>query len=100
MGKIIEGVWDCVYCGAKKVRGGLRECPQCGHPRDENVTFYIDNPKNYIYDEKAAAKACTGMCGCMHQTRRKAKRFFRLISSIIAVAAIIILIAIIWRIIR
>ena len=40
MGRIIEGVWDCVYCGATKIRGGLRECPQCGHPRDENVEFY------------------------------------------------------------
>ena len=72
MGKIIEGVWDCVYCGAKKVRGGLRECPQCGHPRDENVTFYIDNPKNYVYDEKAAAKARAGpdwlcpSCDCLN----------------------------------
>lgn len=72
MGRIIEGVWDCRYCGAKKVRGGLRECPQCGHPRDEGVTFYIDNPKNYVYDEEKAAKARRGpdwvceACDCLN----------------------------------
>lgn len=72
MGKIIEGVWDCRYCGAKKVRGGLRECPQCGHPRDEGVTFYIDNPQNYVYDEAKAAKARRGpdwacpACNCFN----------------------------------
>lgn len=72
MGRIIEGVWDCAYCGAKKVRGGLRECPQCGHPRDENVKFYIDNPQNYVYDEEKAAKARRGpdwicpACDCLN----------------------------------
>lgn len=48
MGRIIEGVWDCSYCGANKIRGSLRECPNCGHPRDKDITFYIDNPKNYV----------------------------------------------------
>ena len=72
MGRIIEGVWDCRYCGAKKVRGGLRECPQCGHPRDEGITFYIDNPQNYVYDEEKAAKARRGpdwvceACDCLN----------------------------------
>lgn len=72
MGKIIEGVWDCRYCGAKKVRGGLRDCPQCGHPRDEGVTFYIDNPQNYVYDEAKSAKARRGpdwacpACNCFN----------------------------------
>lgn len=72
MGKIIEGVWDCVYCGATKVRGGLRECPQCGHPRDENVEFYMDNPQNYVLDEVLAEKARQGpdwvcqFCDCLN----------------------------------
>lgn len=72
MGKIIEGVWDCAYCGATKVRGGLRECPQCGHPRDENVKFYIDNPQNYVYNEDIAAKVQHGpdwicpACNCLN----------------------------------
>lgn len=72
MGKIIEGVWDCAYCGAAKVRGGLRECPQCGHPRDENVEFYMDNPQNYVLDEALAEKARQGpdwvcqFCDCLN----------------------------------
>ena len=72
MGRIIEGVWDCVYCGATKVRGRLRECPQCGHPRDENVEFYMDNPQNYVLDEALAEKARQGpdwvcqFCDCLN----------------------------------
>lgn len=72
MGRIIEGVWDCTYCGANKVRGSLRECPQCGHPRDEDVTFYIDNPKNYVLDEAAIERARKGpdwvcpSCDCLN----------------------------------
>lgn len=77
MGRIIEGVWDCAYCGAKKVRGSLRDCPQCGHPRDNNVTFYIDNPKNYVYDEEEAARARIGpdwvcpACECLNPADKK-----------------------------
>ena len=72
MGRIIEGVWDCTYCGTTKVRGGLRECPQCGHPRDENVEFYMDNPQNYVLDETLAEKARQGpdwicqFCDCLN----------------------------------
>lgn len=51
---IIEGAWDCVYCGAKAIRGGSRECPQCGHPRDDNVTFYIADPNNVLSKEAEA----------------------------------------------
>lgn len=53
MGRIIEGVWDCTYCDAKKIRGSIYKCPCCGRPRDDDITFYIDNPKNYISDEEA-----------------------------------------------
>lgn len=72
MGRIIEGVWDCVYCGATKVRGGLRECPQCGRPRDENVEFYMDDSQNYVLDEALAEKARQGpdwvcqSCDCLN----------------------------------
>ena len=51
MGRIIEGVWDCKYCGADKIRGSVYKCPNCGRQRDNDVTFYIDNPKNYISKE-------------------------------------------------
>ena len=53
MGKIIEGVWDCPYCGSTKIRGSIYECPVCGRQRDNDITFYIDNPHNYVSDEIA-----------------------------------------------
>lgn len=71
-GKIIENVWDCTYCGATKVRGRFRECPQCGHPRNNNVTFYIDNPQDYVMDEKLVERALQGpdwvcpACECLN----------------------------------
>lgn len=33
MGKIIEGLWDCPFCGNKRIRAGQKTCPDCGHPR-------------------------------------------------------------------
>ena len=53
MGRIIMGYWDCQYCGAKGNPGDTRECPKCGHPRDESVTFYMKD-KEYVSEEKAA----------------------------------------------
>ena len=53
MSKIVEGVWDCRYCGAKKIRGAFRDCPSCGHPRDKTVKFYLDNPNNFVDNETA-----------------------------------------------
>ena len=52
MGRIIMGYWDCQYCGAKGNPGDKRECPKCGHPRDESVTFYMKD-KEYVSEEKA-----------------------------------------------
>ena len=34
MGKIIEGLWDCPFCGNKRIRAGQKTCPDCGHPQD------------------------------------------------------------------
>lgn len=53
-GRIIEGFWNCQYCGAKKIRGGLRECPSCGKARGVGTKFEMDraNP-NYVKPEIA-----------------------------------------------
>lgn len=53
MGRIIEGVWDCQYCGSKKIRGSIYDCPVCGKTRDKDIKFYIDNPHNYVDNETA-----------------------------------------------
>ena len=44
MGRIIEGYWDCAYCGAKGILGRYRDCPSCGKPRGEDTVFYHDPP--------------------------------------------------------
>lgn len=53
--KIVEGLWDCPYCGADKI-GGLRKyCPSCGHPQSEDTTFYVGEEKNYLTEEEINA---------------------------------------------
>lgn len=47
------GYWDCQYCGAKGNRGDTRECPSCGHPRDESVKFYMKDTA-HVSDEEAS----------------------------------------------
>ena len=55
MGKLIEGFWDCHYCGTTGIGGSKRECPNCGKARDENTKFYMNpNEKHYVPKEKAA----------------------------------------------
>ena len=51
MGRLIEGFWDCHYCDKIGIRGGIRECPNCGKARDENTTFYL-NKRNMSYVPK------------------------------------------------
>lgn len=118
-----EITWHCTYCESANKYEDMN-CRNCGAARHIDTKFKsIESPEDAktqqtpaemlddikeitgkaadIYEDVAPILGTlTGMYGCMHQTRRKAKRFFRLIGSIIAVAAIIILIAIIWRIIR
>ena len=52
-GRIIEGCWDCKYCGSDKIRGSIDICPNCGSPRDKDTRFYMDNPKNYVSEDVA-----------------------------------------------
>lgn len=64
MGKIIEGVWDCKYCGTKLISTKERECPVCSRQRDHNIKFYIADPKNYADEEgvKNAQKGPDWLC--------------------------------------
>ena len=52
MGRLIEGLWDCNYCGTKGNRGSIRECPNCGRSRDEDVKFYMPGNITYVSEEK------------------------------------------------
>ena len=54
MTKILEGFWDCKYCGTTQIGGSLRECPNCGKARGEDTYFYLDETvKQYVPEEKA-----------------------------------------------
>ena len=53
MGKIIEGLWDCPFCGNKRIRAGQKICPDCGHPQDENTKFYMPDEIKYVSEEEA-----------------------------------------------
>lgn len=53
MGRLIEGLWDCPYCGTKAIGGSNRECPNCGRPRDDETKFYMPSEINYVSEEKA-----------------------------------------------
>lgn len=50
---IVMGYWDCQYCNTKGVRGDKRECPNCGHPRDESVRFYMKETTALSQEEEA-----------------------------------------------
>lgn len=52
MARHIYGYWDCIYCNSKGIKGDNRECPNCGHPRDEDVKFYIGKEKDIVPESK------------------------------------------------
>ena len=54
MGKLVEGLWDCPFCGNKRIRAGQKTCPSCGHPQDENTKFYMPDEIKYVSEEEAA----------------------------------------------
>ena len=62
MGKIIIGCWDCAYCGTARISGELRDCPNCGRPRDKDVKFYMADPKNYASDQEHVDKNPDWLC--------------------------------------
>lgn len=53
MGKTVEGLWDCPYCGEKGIGGLTKECPNCGRPQDVDTKFYIGAKKRYLDEETA-----------------------------------------------
>lgn len=53
MGRLIEGLWDCKYCNSKGIKGGQRQCPNCGHTRDDDVKFYMPGSITYVDENKA-----------------------------------------------
>ena len=53
MGRIIEGLWDCAYCGTTGIRGGQQHCSNCGRARTKDTTFYMAGQKRYVSQDVA-----------------------------------------------
>lgn len=50
--KIVEGIWDCPYCGAEGIGGLKKYCPNCGHPQDKGTCFRLGEEKHYLSEEE------------------------------------------------
>lgn len=37
---VVEGFWDCPYCGTKRIRGRYYYCPNCGKGRGQETQCY------------------------------------------------------------
>ena len=62
MGKIVVGCWDCDYCGADRISGEIKICPNCGKPRGKDIKFYMAGPKNYVEDPDKVNKNPDWLC--------------------------------------
>lgn len=62
MGKIFMGYWDCPYCGTKKNMGDVRNCPNCGKPRGDDVKFYMDSTSEEVKGADSINKNPDWLC--------------------------------------
>ena len=62
MAKIVVGCWDCDYCGADRISGEIKICPNCGKPRGKDIKFYMAGPKNYVEDPDKVNKNPDWLC--------------------------------------
>jgi hypothetical protein len=57
---IREGCWNCTACGKRAIRGSKKFCGGCGHPRGDDVTFYLPEDAQEITDETVLERAKAG----------------------------------------
>lgn len=70
--KIIVGYWDCRSCGAKKIRGTNKKCPNCGAPMGDTKCYIDVKNKEYLDDKtsKDYGKGPNWICPyCENQNR-------------------------------
>ena len=80
MGKIVVGCWDCDYCGADRISGEIKICPNCGKPRGKDITFYMAGPKKYVEDPDNAIHSIPTTISSAPLAARRGKRVNRTIS--------------------
>lgn len=54
------GYWDCPHCEHQRIEGPKRQCPSCGRPRDDEVSFYTDDDAPEIDDPALLQRAEAG----------------------------------------
>lgn len=74
--RLVEGIWDCPYCGQKGIGGLEKHCPACGHPQDADTKFYLGQEIKYIDSEQAkeygqGADWICDYCGNMNRVHYK-----------------------------
>ena len=52
----VMGYWDCPVCQTKKIKGTVRDCPNCGAPRGKDVRFYMDGEDVRLTEEEEKKK--------------------------------------------
>lgn len=69
--RIVVGLWDCSYCGSKRIRGTEKKCPHCGAPKG-HVKHYMGEYKEYLPPKEASeyGKGANWICPyCGSQNR-------------------------------
>lgn len=56
MGRIVLKYWNCPQCGTKDISGGIRECPNCGKPRAEGVSYHFKANEKPVYVSEETAE--------------------------------------------
>ena len=58
---IIQGYWDCPYCGNEGIPGKEQTCPSCGKTRSAETKFYMKE-KTPVADESKVEKGPDWFC--------------------------------------
>lgn len=64
MGRLVYGYWDCLQCSSTGIRGDIRECPNCGKPRNADTKFYMAENIAYVpaTEEKTISRNPDWLC--------------------------------------
>ncbi len=62
--KRFQMLWDCAFCGAKKLLGVThKHCPECGAPQDQTKRYFpADGEKVAVADDYAGVDKTCGSC--------------------------------------
>lgn len=79
MSKKIEALWDCPYCEQTRIGGLTKHCPNCGHPQDKDIMFYMPAADEMnVLDEEESKEYGQGVdwvCGFCDSLNRYSNKF-------------------------